>query len=186
MDSLKLSFGSTFVSSKIAVVLSQGSGVSRVNSKFAQFAAAVGVDPVSTASVPVAVDNRTYMTAFFAMLRAQTNTSSYWWLDNPEVGLSKLAGFNANLWDRWQFFLDAEHRGLRPTVMGPFGGLGSQRFPFIHSGDTITSWATLKFLVKYTSTAGNVLISYITHDVGGHRDYGNGGNNPELFTRWVQ
>jgi len=163
----------------------QADGVSSVNTQWRSFAADVGVSQ-SDSGLAVAVDNRTYMAAFFKMLGNQTPTQSYWWPDNPEVGLSQLNGFNPVLWNRWQLFLDAEQRGLRPTVMGPFGGLGTQRFPFMHSGDIITSWATLKFLVRYTYTAGNILISYITHDVGGHRDYGHGGNDPELYTRFVQ
>ena len=49
-------------------------------------------------------------------LDVQVNGSSYWWLDNSETGLSQVEGFNAVLWDRWQFFLDSKSRGLRPTV----------------------------------------------------------------------
>jgi hypothetical protein len=31
-------------------------------------------------------------------------------------------------------------------VFLPFGGLGSGRMPYGHSGDIITSWATLRYL----------------------------------------
>ena len=147
----------------------------------------------------------TFRAAWFELLDRQTGGEAYWWLDNgtPRCGdgadwftppctatLSALPleAFNSVLFDRVAFFEDARARGKlgRPTVMGPYGGLGSQRYPFVHSGDVITAWSALEFEQYYTATAANALIAFIAHDVGGHRDVDALGNDAELVTRWVQ
>ena len=88
---------------------------------------------------------------------------------------------NRILWDRTMFIEHVNESTCgRPSVFIPFGGLGSGRMPFGHSGDIVTSWETLQFLPYYSATASNVLYSYIAHDVGGHRDYGHG-SDPELY-----
>lgn len=100
------------------------------------------------------------------------------------------------MWNRYLFFndslnLEQSEDGAnlvsRPTVMGPFTGLGTHRYPFVHSGDTITTWDTLKFLPYYSLTASNLLVSFITHDLGGHRfgTVDSIGNNDELYTRYL-
>ena len=77
------------------------------------------------------------------------------------------------LWDRIQFISQVNEQTVgRPSIFIPFGGLGSGRMPFGHSGDIVTSWETLQYLPYFSATASNVLYSYIAHDIGGHRDYG--------------
>eukprot|EP00039_Didymoeca_costata_P004276 m.72389 g.72389 ORF g.72389 m.72389 type:complete len:805 (+) comp12322_c0_seq2:75-2489(+) len=163
----------------------QADGVQCLNSKFGDFAKQLGLPGDYDKTVPLDVQSKTYMEAFFQLLNSQVNGSNYWWLDNPQDMSTVGPDFNAGFWDRIQFFLNSKAQGQRPTVMGPWGGLGTHRYPFVHSGDVITSWESLKFSPRYTSTAANVLLGYITHDIGGHRDYG-GGNNPELYLRNIQ
>ena len=79
-------------------------------------------------------------------------------------------GLNRVLWDRHMFYEHVNETTCgRPTIFIPFGGLGSGRMPFGHSGDIVASWETLQFLPYYSATASNVLYSYIAHDVAGHR-----------------
>ena len=170
----------------------QTSGVSPVNSLFPEFAKAVGLPGSydahnATNFVPPDIGNRTFVEAFFRLLDGQTGGRNYWWPDNGYgTGLSNQKGLNRVLWDRTMFIEHVNESTCgRPTVFIPFGGLGSGRMPFGHSGDIVTSWETLQFLPYYSATASNVLYSYIAHDVGGHRDYGHG-NDPELYTRSMQ
>eukprot|EP00040_Diaphanoeca_grandis_P044121 m.11356 g.11356 ORF g.11356 m.11356 type:complete len:942 (-) comp8775_c0_seq1:102-2927(-) len=168
----------------------QAAGVLPINSQFTEFAKDMGHPGRSTA-FSSQIDSSTYTKAFFKLLKNQVGGTNYWWLDNgyPNVGhvLSNVPGFNDYFFDRHVFFNDSRQVG-RPSIMGPFFGLGTQRYPFVHSGDLVTGWATLKFLPYYTLTAANVLISFIAHDIGGHRmpSQGDMGNDPELYTRWTQ
>lgn len=54
----------------------------------------------------------------------------------------------------------------RGFCLGINGGLGSHRYPQVGSGDTLTSWATLSYLVAQTATAANVAITWF-HELGG-------------------
>ena len=164
------------------------SATAPVNSRFAELADALGAN--ASEPVPLEIGDKDYMQAWFKMIDAQVGGRNYWWLDSPHApsALDDRPGAhpNAELWNRLQFWGAVnESKVGRPTVMGPWGGLGTHRYPFGHSGDTITSWQTLQFLPRYSATASNVLFSYISHDLGGHRDYGDG-DNQELYTRSAQ
>lgn len=160
------------------------------NSRFAGLAKAMNVS--ETTAVPCDVGDSTYVSAWFKMLEEQVGGRNYWWLDSPHMpgqldhSQGGRPGLNSELWNRIQFFEQVNETKVgRPTVMGPYGGLGTHRYPFVHSGDTITSWATLAFLPQFAASASNVLASYISHDAGGHRDYGDG-DDQELYVRSIQ
>lgn len=185
-----------------ALLATESAGVTPNNSAYPAFARALGAEPAANLTFRTEMANASFVKAWFDLLDAQTGGQNYWWLDNgmprcqPDGGppcnstLSSLSleQFNAILFDRIAFFEDAAARGKlgRPTVMGPFGGLGTHRYPFVHSGDVLTEWSALEFEAYYTATASNALISFVAHDVGGHRDTDEFGNDPELITRWVQ
>ena len=47
---------------------------------------------------------------------------------------------------RWSSYVRTSRllqKGKRPFRLGIYGGLGSQRYPLVGSGDTIASWPTL-------------------------------------------
>ena len=101
-------------------------------------------------------------------------------------------------------------RDRRPLVLSRYGGIGNQRYGIGFSGDTQSTWATLKLQVAMTPTAANVLFGYWSHDIGGYNIYCpiNGTNSPcqcgevvqpcnlttsecgrspgDLYTRWLQ
>lgn len=53
----------------------------------------------------------------------------------------------------------------------------------IYSGQTISSWDTLKFLPYYNIALANNGISYVSHDIGGFKD---GFEDDQLYLRYVQ
>lgn len=165
----------------------QSSGVAPNNSQFALFARQMGLPADYDRIVPPDMGNATFVEAFFKLLNGQAGGRNYWWPDNGYgTALSSARGLNKVLWDRIQFTEHVNPRTVgRPTVFLPFGGLGSGRMPIGHSGDIVESWQTLQWLPYFSATASNVLYSYIAHDIGGHRDYGDG-NNPELYVRFTQ
>lgn len=166
----------------------QNSGVAPANSQFARFARQMGLPESHNRTVPPDMGNATFVKAFFELLNDQAGGRNYWWPDNGYgTALSSHPhGLNRVLWDRIQFIEHVDPRTVgRPSVFLPFGGLGSGRMPFGHSGDIVATWQTLQWLPYFSATASNVLYSYIAHDIGGHRDYGNG-NDPELYVRFTQ
>lgn len=172
---------------------------SPVNSQFAMLAAALNRS--TELAVPLEIGDQAYVKHWFELIDTQVGGRNYWWLDSPHLpgqlddasdshnGSTSKTNYmelNAELWNRRIFWNAVNQSKLgRPTVMGPWGGLGTHRMPFGHSGDTITSWQTLQFLPFFSATASNVLFSYISHDAGGHRDYGDG-DDQEMYTRSVQ
>jgi len=116
----------------------------------------------------------------------------------------------ALLWSNFVYNAFGAARGLRPLTLSRYGGIGNQRFGIGFSGDTQSTWATLKLQVAMTSTAANVLFGFWSHDIGGYNLYCpvNGTNTPcqcgkvvqncnvtegtcartpaELYTRWLQ
>ena len=55
------------------------------------------------------------------------------------------------------------------------------------SGDSFITWASLKFLPYFNSTASNVLYGYWSHDIGGHQSKKWGSPvEPQLYTRAMQ
>jgi hypothetical protein len=73
----------------------------------------------------------------------------------------------------------------RALLFHRWGGLGNHRYQIGFSGDTHRTWESLDFQPYFTSTAANVGYGFWSHDIGGHMG-GNQGNNPELYTRWIE
>ncbi|MGA9232642.1 MAG: TIM-barrel domain-containing protein, partial [Exiguobacterium oxidotolerans] len=79
--------------------------------------------------------------------------------------------------------LDIARDGNRPLIFSRYAGPGSHRYPVGFSGDTIISWASLKFQPYFTATASNIGYGWWSHDIGGHQ---RGEKDDELSTRWLQ
>ena len=68
-------------------------------------------------------------------------------------------------------------------ILSRFAGLGSHRYPFGFSGDTIATWKSLAFQPYFTANATNVGYTCWSHDIGGFKT---GVRERELFIRWIQ
>ena len=79
--------------------------------------------------------------------------------------------------------LASQRSGGRGMIFSRYSGHGSQRYPIGFSGDTTTTWASLKFQPYFTVTASNVGYGWWSHDIGGHMG---GIRDDELTARWVQ
>ena len=75
----------------------------------------------------------------------------------------------------------------RPMIFHRWGGLGNHRYRIGFSGDSYTTWETLRYMPYFTSTASNVGYGYWGHDLGGFRQLpGDTVMNPELYARFFQ
>ena len=106
-----------------------------------------------------------------------------WWVDGGS-GAVRMPGLDQQLWTN-RIYYDYMQRltGRRAFILGRYGGWGSERYPGFFTGDTYSEWPVLAYEVAFSARGGNVLMPYISHDIGGFH----GGKIPfELYARWVE
>ena len=107
----------------------------------------------------------------------------FWWIDWQQGGASRTPGLDP-LWALNHFHsLDSARAGRRPLILSRYAGPGSHRYPIGFSGDTVTTWESLRFQPYFTSTAANIGYGWWSHDIGGHMW---GYRDEELTARWFQ
>ena len=106
-----------------------------------------------------------------------------WWVDGGN-GAVDMPGLNKQLWAN-KVFYDYSQResGRRGFILSRYGDWGSERYPAFFTGDTYSEWPVLAYEVAFTARGGNVLVPYITHDIGGFHgaklDF-------DLYARWIE
>jgi len=107
----------------------------------------------------------------------------FWWIDGGS-GAVNMPGLNKQMWtNRVYYEATKQETGKRSFIFSRYGSWGSQRYPAFFTGDTHSQWPVLGSEVALTARGGNVLMPYITHDIGGFH----GANiNFDLYARWVE
>lgn len=108
---------------------------------------------------------------------------AFWWVDGGS-GAVGMPGLNKQLWTN-KVFYDATQQatGERGFILSRYGDWGSERYPAYFTGDTYSEWPVLAYEVAYTTRAGNVLVPWVSHDIGGFH----GARIPfDLYARWVE
>ncbi len=107
----------------------------------------------------------------------------FWWVDGGG-GAAQMAGLDPQLWTNEVFYDAAEREtGKRAFILSRYGGWGSERYPGFFTGDAYSEWRVLAYEVAYTARGGNVLVPYISNDIGGFH----GAQIPfELYARWLE
>jgi alpha-glucosidase (family GH31 glycosyl hydrolase) len=106
-----------------------------------------------------------------------------WWVDGGS-GATAMRGLDPQLWTNKVFYDFSErHTGKRAFILGRYGEWGSQRYPGFFTGDAYSDWPVLAYEVAFAVRGGNVLVPYISHDIGGFHgrriDF-------ELYARWLE
>jgi hypothetical protein len=147
--------------------------------------------------------------------------NNFWWLDwCCDSTQSSLAGVTPDAWINQQYATDADKTIGRGFVLSraygslqaggysgqqglPTGPWADKRTTVHFTGDTSSTWGTLRAEVGYTpGEAASTGMSAISHDIGGHNDttgltgsetYTSGGTTQtthklpdDLYARWVQ
>jgi alpha-glucosidase (family GH31 glycosyl hydrolase) len=107
----------------------------------------------------------------------------FWWVDGGS-GASDMRGLNKQLWTNKVFYdYSQQLTGKRAFILGRYGDWGSERYPGYFTGDTYSQWPVLAYEVSFTARGGNVLVPYISHDIGGFHgrkiDF-------DLYARWIE
>ncbi|HJU08986.1 MAG TPA: TIM-barrel domain-containing protein [Rhodanobacteraceae bacterium] len=107
----------------------------------------------------------------------------FWWVDGGS-GATQMSGLDPQLWTNRVFYDSTqETTGKRSFILGRYGGWGSQRYPGYFTGDTYSEWPVLRYEIAYTVRGGNVLIPYMSHDIGG---FHGGKIDFDLYARWLE
>jgi alpha-glucosidase (family GH31 glycosyl hydrolase) len=107
----------------------------------------------------------------------------FWWVDGGS-GSVEMAGLNKQLWTNKVFYdFSAQQTGKRAFILGRYGDWGSERYPGFFTGDTYSEWPVLAYEVAFSARGGNVLVPYISHDIGGFH-----GKRIafDLYARWIE
>jgi alpha-glucosidase (family GH31 glycosyl hydrolase) len=106
-----------------------------------------------------------------------------WWVDGGS-GATAMPGLNPQLWTNKVFYdFSQQHSGKRAFILGRYGEWGSERYPGFFTGDAYSEWPVLAYEVAFAARGGNVLIPYISHDIGG---FHGGKIDFELYARWLE
>ena len=106
-----------------------------------------------------------------------------WWIDWQQGSESRFPGVDPLWLLNHYHFLRSARKEKRPFIFSRYAGPGSHRYPAGFSGDSVTSWNSLRFQPYFTATAANIGYGWWSHDIGGHCA---GKKDPELMMRWVQ
>jgi len=174
---------------KVTLNLHPHNGVQPHEAQFEKFSRAMGNDPPGTKGIKFDIADPLYMKNYFEILHhpLEKQGVDFWWIDWQQGEESKITGLDPLFWLNHLHWMDMENNPVfpdrRPLLFSRWGGLGSHRYQIGFSGDTHSSWETLKFQSEFTATAGNVGFDYWSHDIGGHYP---GTILPELYARWIQ
>lgn len=143
-----------------------------------------GIDPATEEPVVFNFSDPKFRETYFeeVLNPYEKDGVDFWWMDWQQgTGLKKevdplilLNHFHMK---------DQEDRAVRPMIFSRYAGPGSHRYPVGFSGDTILSWASLKFQPYFTSTASNIGFGWWSHDIGGHMQ---GSKDIERLIRWIE
>ena len=131
------------------------------------------------------LSNRTQAEVFMRELHAPLMQQgvSLWWVDGGS-GAAGMPGLDEQLWTNKVFYDYTEQQSRqRSFILGRYGDFGSERYPAYFTGDTYSEWPVLAYEVAFSVRGGNVLMPYISHDIGGFHgakiDF-------DLYARWVE
>lgn len=106
----------------------------------------------------------------------------FWWIDGDSA---RMEGLDGQMWtNRMYYDYQQRHTGQRSFIFSRYGGPGSHRYPGFFTADCFSNWKTLAWEIPYTIKSGNVLVPYVTHDIGGF--IGTLRDDFELYARWLQ
>ncbi len=108
----------------------------------------------------------------------------FWWVDGWGA-TDGIMDLSSQLWINRFYFESCRKTGdnRRPFILSRWGGIGSHKYPVQFSGDTHSSFETLKYQISFTHKGGNIGANYWSHDIGGFL----GSKIPEdLYIRWLQ
>lgn len=176
---------------QITLNLHPADGIPAYEDKYAGLANYLGLDPESKQTIPWRSSDKKFITGYYdKMLRPLEDEGvDFWWFDWQQGLLDdSIRSLSNTWWINYCTYADQHlHRTRRPMLYHRWGGLGNHRYQIGFSGDTYSTWASLKYQAYFNTTSSNVLYGYWSHDIGGHMFVSDGEVlDKELYVRWMQ
>lgn len=169
----------------VTLNLHPADGVKGHEDNYLPMAKAMGVDYKNEERMLFDVTDEKFMDCYFKYMHHphEEDGVDFWWLDWQQESVTRTPGIDALWMLNHLHYIDHGRDGKTPLIFSRYAGIGSHRYPVGFSGDTVTSWESLRFQPYFTATASNVGYSWWSHDIGGHMM---GRKDDELVTRWIQ
>ena len=170
---------------KVTLNLHPADGVRFFEDMYEQMAVAMGVDPKTERQIKFDIANDDFVNNYFKILHHpyERDGVDFWWIDWQQGTTTAMEGLDP-LWALNHYhYLDNGRDGKHPLILSRYAGIGSHRYPMGFSGDTVMSWASLKYMPYFTSNATNIGYTWWSHDIGGHYK---GVKEDELYLRFLQ
>lgn len=170
---------------RVTLNLHPADGVRAFEEAYLPMAKELGIDYEHGEKVPFDVTDRKYMKAYFSYLHHPYERMGvdFWWIDWQQGNQSRTKGVDPLWMLNHLHFMDSAGQGKRPLTFSRYAGLGSHRYPIGFSGDSVSSWESLRFQPYFTANASNAGYTWWSHDIGGHQK---GRRDDELIVRWIQ
>ena len=170
---------------RVTLNLHPNDGVHFYEDMYERCAKRMGIDPTTKNTVPFDfTDDENRKMHFEEIFNFYENKGvDFWWIDWQQGSFSKFPGLTPMWLCNHYFYLDRAKHEERPLILSRCCGVGGQRYPLGFSGDTLQTFASLKYLVKTTSMATNIGFTYWSHDIGGHM---RGNKSGDLYLKSVQ
>ncbi len=170
---------------KVMLNLHPADGVRWWEDAYPAMAQVMGQDPADGKQIPFDFSDPKFINEYFCILHRpyERDGVDFWWIDWQQGTKSNVEGLDP-LWSLNHYhYLENAASQPNALILSRYAGIGSHRYPVGFSGDTVISWATLKYLVYFTQTATNVGYVWWSHDIGGHMM---GTHEFELYLRHLQ
>lgn len=171
---------------RTAMNLHPADGIHPHEEQYPEMARRMGIDPASQKPIEFDITDPTFVKAYFEVLHHPYEAMGvdFWWIDWQQGLTCKIPKLDPLWLLNHLHFQDAgRNQARRPFIFSRWGNEGHQRYPIGFSGDSYSTWDSLRFQPYMTATASNVAYGWWSHDIGGHTS---GVADSELFTRWVQ
>lgn len=183
---------------QVTLNLHPAAGIRRHERAYEPMMRRLGGDPASGEAIAFNIGDKDFTAAYLEEVHhpLEDEGVDFWWLDWQQGGDTDIPGLDPLWMLNHVHYLDSgrrrtrsgadgrpEHYRRRPVTFSRFADASSHRTPVGFSGDTITTWDSLRFQPEFTATAANIGYYWWSNDIGGHMF---GHHDDEMAARWVQ
>ena len=193
---------------QVTLNLHPAAGIRRHEEAYTPMTRQLGGDPASGEAIAFNIGDKDFTAAYLehAHHPLEDDGVDFWWLDWQQGGDTDIPGLDPLWMLNHVHYLDSGRERTdpdgaassadpagpdtpgsparrRPVTFSRFADASSHRTPIGFSGDTITTWDSLRFQPEFTATAANIGYYWWSNDIGGHMF---GVRDDEMAARWVQ
>ncbi|MCR5669474.1 MAG: glycoside hydrolase family 31 protein [Butyrivibrio sp.] len=160
-------------------------GIRAFEDQYERVAKRLGLDPSTEETIDFDMYDAGFRDAYFKdiMEPFEDDGVDFWWIDWQQGTKCGKSDIDPLLLLNHYHYVMSQRNGKRGLIFSRYSGAGAHRYPVGFSGDTITTWKSLRYQPFFTYNASNIGYGWWSHDIGGHMM---GDKNEERLIRWIQ